>query len=142
MQTQILLSIKPEFSKKIFNGEKQFEFRKVIPKNHIEKVFIYESSPSKLIVGWFTIKRILSGPPATIWKICNHASGIDEEYFFAYCRNKELIYAIEIESVFEFKVPLKPHKLDSSFKAPQNFMFLDSNDKIKRVLRLFEEGRV
>jgi len=140
MQTQILLSIKPEFSKKIFNGEKQFEFRKVIPKNHIEKVFIYESSPSKLIVGWFTVKRILSGTPMTIWKLCNHASGVDEDYFFAYCGNKELIYAIEIKQVFEFIVPIRPHELDPSFKAPQNFMFLDGNNEISRVIS-FNERR-
>jgi predicted transcriptional regulator len=87
-----------------------------------------------LIVGWFTVKRILSGPPMTIWKLCNHASGVDEKYFFAYCGNKELIYAIEIEKVFEFNLPIKPHELDPSFKAPQNFMFLDSANEITKVL--------
>lgn len=43
---KILLSIKPEFADKIFEGTKQFEFRKSIFKDKtVRKVVVYASSP-------------------------------------------------------------------------------------------------
>ena len=65
---KILLSIKPEFVAKIFNGEKRVEFRKMIPKKHFDKVFIYESSPTQHIVGWFSVSRVIKGHLDKIWK--------------------------------------------------------------------------
>ena len=43
----VLLSIKPEFAEKIFNGTKKFEFRKSIFKNtDVKKVVV----PQKIII--------------------------------------------------------------------------------------------
>ena len=42
---KVLLSIKPEFANKIFEGTKRFEFRKSIFKKEVKTVVVYASSP-------------------------------------------------------------------------------------------------
>lgn len=122
---KVLLSIKPEYTEKIFSGVKRYEFRRQKPRSVIEKVFIYECSPSKSIVGWFTVKRIISGSPEKIWDFCRNLSGIKKRKFFTYCNGKKVIYAIEIDRVFQFKTPINPLDICSDFKPPQNFSYLD-----------------
>ena len=55
----ILLSIKPEWAEKIYNGEKTIEWRKSRPRidrnNHHTRVYIYETAPVKRITGYFTL---------------------------------------------------------------------------------------
>ena len=89
---KILLSIKPEFVSKMFNGEKRFEFRKRIPKKRFNKVFIYESSPTQNIVGWFRIGRIIKGHPDEVWKDCKNESGIEEHRYYEYCNGNVKVY--------------------------------------------------
>ena len=124
---EILLSIKPEYSEKILSGEKKFEFRKRKPKESVEKVFIYESHPSKHIVGWFTVKDILTGSPDTIWEKCKNQGGIEEENYFEYCDNQKTIHALEIDNFHQFDSPINPFKVTSNFKPPQNFFYLKNS---------------
>lgn len=53
----LVMSIKPEWAKKIYSGEKLVEWRKTKPKNFsIEnKIFIYETAPIKKVTGYITI---------------------------------------------------------------------------------------
>lgn len=54
----VLLSIKPKWAEKIYNGEKTIEFRKSIPKNFDtskDVVFIYETAPVKMVTGYIRI---------------------------------------------------------------------------------------
>jgi len=121
----ILLSVKPEYSEKIFSGEKKYEFRKKTPKESVKKAFIYESNPTKHIVGWILIKKILSGSPDEIWGQCNNHGGIEKEKFFSYCADKKVIHALEIEKYHQFDFPIDPYDLSSDFKPPQNFKYFE-----------------
>ena len=57
---KVLLSIKPEFVERIFDGSKKYEYRKMLFKrNDINVVVIYASAPVKRVVGEFRIKDIL-----------------------------------------------------------------------------------
>ena len=47
----IMLSIKPQFSKLIFDGSKTFELRKHHPSRHVDKIIFYETRPTSLVVG-------------------------------------------------------------------------------------------
>ena len=132
---KILLSIKPEYSEKILSGEKKYEFRKTKPRGSIEKIFIYESHPTKHIVGWFTIKGILSGTPDIIWEKCKKESGIEEDRYFNYCEDNNIIHAFEIETLHQYNKPINPFKMMSGFKPPQNFLYLENtmlHDKLER----------
>jgi predicted transcriptional regulator len=66
---KVLLSIKPEFAYKIFEGTKKFEFRKAIFKNSkIKSVVVYASSPVQKVIGEFEIDEILNDEPNKLWE--------------------------------------------------------------------------
>ena len=124
---KILLSIKPEFVAKIFNGEKRVEFRKMVPKKHFDKVLIYESSPTQQIVGWFSVSKIIKGHPDKIWKSCKDIGGIEKSRYYEYCNGNAKIYAFEIKEVHKFAKPINPFVIDNTFTPPQNFAYLNSS---------------
>jgi predicted transcriptional regulator len=130
---KILLSIKPEYSLKILSGEKKFEFRRQRPKENIDIVIIYESYPTKNIVGWFSVKNIHTGSPEEIWDKCNDKGGIDKEKYFSYCNGKNIIHAFEIDNTTPLKNPLNPFELDCNFKPPQNFSYLDETSTFHNI---------
>lgn len=130
---KILLSIKPEYTERIFSGEKKYEFRKQKPKLVIERVFIYECHPSKNIVGWFSVKRVLFGSPKQIWEKCKKLSGIEKKDYFTYCNGRRVIYAFEIDRIFQFDTPINPFEIISDFKPPQNFSYLDNSLIFKAI---------
>ena len=136
---RVLLSIKPEFSNKILSGEKKYEFRKQKPKEAFNRVYIYESSPTKTIVGWFNVKNIISGSPEEIWAICNGDGGIEKERFMAYSHEKEIIHAFEIDKITRFDTPVNPYELNSDFFPPQNFAYLDNSSLFNRIEELHGE---
>ena len=55
----VLLSIRPKHVKAIEQGKKKFEFRKVIFRKSVERIYIYETSPTSQIVGFFEVGSII-----------------------------------------------------------------------------------
>src|SRR5690606_9169574 len=104
---RVLLSIKPEFAFKIFEGKKKFEFRKVIfKKPNVKTVVVYASSPVQRVIGEFEIDNILSSNPKEIWKQTKKHSGISEDFFYEYFADRKIAYAIKIKEIKKYKQPL------------------------------------
>lgn len=120
----MLLSIKPQYAKVIFEGKKKYEFRKRKPKAGVNRIIFYASSPQKEIVGEAIIDDIIEGTPAEIWKIAKMASGITKTSFFSYYSGKNKAFAYKLKDVVIYSTP----KSLSDFgllQAPQSFMYLD-----------------
>lgn len=120
----IILSIKPKYVKKILDGEKKIEFRKQIPKQRIKWVYIYASSPNKLIVARFKINGLINGSPQELWIKFSDVGGVEEDEFFAYCGKKEMIHGMEIGEIERFKKPIDPYQKYCNFKPPQNYAYV------------------
>ena len=121
---KVLLSIKPEFAEKIFDGTKRYEFRRSIFKEeNIKKVIVYASSPLQQVIGEFEIDDIFSLHPEALWKKTKRHSGISEEHFFNYFYNKEIGHAIKIKNVKKYRRPLS---LRENFNTipPQSFSYI------------------
>jgi predicted transcriptional regulator len=121
---EVLLSVKPEFAKKIFNGTKRYEYRRTIFKSpHVKKVMVYASSPVKKVIGEFEIEAILNLDLDTLWAHTHAEAGISKEYFFEYFKDKENGYAIKIKSYKEYEEPLC---IQANFNAhpPQSFIYI------------------
>lgn len=122
---KVLLSIKPEFAFKIFDGEKKFEFRKVIFKNpDIRTVVVYASSPVQKVIGEFEIDGILSSSPDEIWELTKNYSGISEMYFHEYFENRLVAHAIKIKNTKRYKKPMSL-KEDFNVLPPQSYLYLN-----------------
>jgi len=121
---RVLLSIKPEYAFKIFDGTKKFEFRKVIFKNpSISTVVVYASSPVRKVIGEFEIDDIFSLDPDIIWKMTKKFSGISEEFFYQYFEDREIAHAIKIKNTKRYKNPLSL-KDDFNVSPPQSYVYI------------------
>lgn len=122
---KILLSIKPEFVEKIFNGEKKFEYRKKIPKApKITTVVIYATRPVGKVVGEFCIDKILSAKPINLWSLTSEFAGISKSLFNEYFQGCQIAYAIKIRKAYKYPQPLNLTTILTSGIAPQNFCYL------------------
>jgi len=120
---KVVLSIKPEFANKIFDGTKKFEFRKSIFKNvNIKSVLVYSSSPVQKVIGEFQIGEIIKQDLETLWELTKEFSGITEEYFYKYFEDREYGFAIQVKEKTKFKTP-KCLKEDYNMTPPQSFSY-------------------
>lgn len=121
----VLLSIKPEFAHKIFDGSKKYEFRKQVFKDaSVNKVIVYSSSPEQKIIGEFEIGAILEGSPDVIWKQTKRESGITKEFYDVYFRGRDKAYAIKVASVRRYKRPKSLTNFGPRL-APQSFAYVN-----------------
>jgi type I restriction enzyme S subunit len=120
----VLLSIKPKFVRAIIEGDKQYEFRKVIFRNRpINRVFVYSSAPVKKIIALFEISEILKDHPAVLWDKTKDHAGINATEFFSYFAGKSRGYAIGISNLKEFDEPIDPMATIPGFVPPQSYSY-------------------
>jgi predicted transcriptional regulator len=121
---KVLVSVKPQFALKIFDGTKKYEYRKRIFKNSdVNTVVVYASSPMQKVMGEFTIDEIMEEEPEVLWEMTKKHSGITKDsydkYFF-YC---DRAFAIKVKDFIRYKVPKELIDFDLKF-APQSFVYL------------------
>lgn len=122
---KVLMSIKPEFAEKIFNGTKKYEFRRSLFKNpNVKTIVVYASSPVQRVIGEFEIETILNFEPDILWEKTKDFAGISEEYFFDYFENKLSGFAIKIKKTKRYEKALSLQK-EYNAKPPQSFMYLE-----------------
>jgi len=121
---KILLSIKPEFAFKIFNGSKRYEYRRTIFKSRdVSKVIVYASHPIKRIIGEFEIEDILHDELPILWAKTKNYAGISKEKFLNYFTDKSKGYAIKVKTTRIYDKPLPLNSLLVS-SPPQSFVYL------------------
>lgn len=120
---KVVLSIKPEFAFKIFDGTKKFEFRKAIFKNKdIKTVIVYASSPVQQVIGEFEIEKIINKEINALWELTQDFSGITEDYFYQYFANRVDGFAIQIKKTKKYRQP-KCLRTDYNLVPPQSFAY-------------------
>lgn len=121
---KVLLSIKPEYVKKIFAGTKKYEFRKsLFRRSDIKFVVIYASAPIKRVVGEFEIDNILSDDVNTVWEKTKIHSGISKEFYNSYFHKKKVANAIQIGHLTKYKKTRTLSDYNLS-QAPQSFCYI------------------
>ena len=122
---KVLLAIKEEFASKIFDGSKQYEFRKSIFKDdRVKTVVVYVSSPVQKVIGEFDIDTVINDSPDRLWKLTKTQSGISKEFFDLYFANRNNAYAIKIKQTRMYR---QPKNLMADFNigfAPQSYVYL------------------
>jgi len=121
---KILLSIKPEFAKKIFDGSKKFEFRRSVFKNqNVNKVVVYASAPVSMVIGEFEIESVLKKELDELWNETKEYSGITKSYYDLYFSGKEEGNAIKVKNPTLYKKALNL-KEEFGMVPPQSFAYL------------------
>lgn len=131
----VLLSIKPKFVERIFNGEKKYEYRKVLFANeNVKKIFVYASKPVKKIVGRIEMHEVLCEAPCVLWNLTADHAGISRDFFFEYFSGCNTAFAIKIKTAERYNEPLDPYDMVEGFRAPQSFMYLENGKLLNKLM--------
>jgi predicted transcriptional regulator len=127
MKRDILISIQPRHSRKIFSGEKTIELRKQAW-NFLEmkdrNVYVYESAPTKKIVGyWISGQFMRTTPGDMIGRGVAIVACVDADDLFEYFKGKSTGLAISCGCNYEFDTPIDPWKVEG-FRPPQSWMYM------------------
>ena len=125
MSASVLLSIKPEFVEKIFDGSKRYEYRKILFKNiNVNKIIVYASSPVQMVVGEFEIDGVLTLKPEGLWRKTKLESGITKAFFDKYFDGRNIGHAIQIGKVVKYAQPLCLNREFGIKHPPQSFAYI------------------
>lgn len=132
MDNKILLSLKPEFARRIVIGSKRVEIRRKFAKKwEGYNVCLYSSRGESALVGEARIEMIDNGSPEDIWIRYSSEIGSTQDEFWEYVGMAKEVYAIILTDVKPYKasVPISQlsHILDNELKPPQSYFLLDNN---------------
>lgn len=122
---KVLLSIKPEFANKIFDGSKLYEFRRSVFKNKdVKKIIVYASAPISRVIGEFDIDQILKDDLDNLWDQTKDYSGITKDFYQSYFEGKEQGFAIKVKKAIKYK---KDYCIQERYgkRAPQSFLYIN-----------------
>jgi predicted transcriptional regulator len=122
---KVLLSIKPEYVERIFDGTKGYEFRRRLYTNpNVRTVVVYATKPVGKIVGEFDVESILGETPDVLWSQTADRSGISRDFFDAYFEGRTIAYALKIGDVRPYAEPIEPDAVMENFTPPQSYMYV------------------
>ncbi len=121
--SQMLLSIKPEYVKKIISGKKIFEFRKFHCREGIDTIVIYETAPTKKVIGEAHLIEIIEGDIEYVWHETRGYAGILKRDYLAYYKEREVAVAYKLGAVKIYDKPKKLRDLGLDY-VPQSFAYI------------------
>lgn len=155
----IMMAIKPNYTKLIYERVKTLEFRKKLAKRLVEHfkaygnrypvmIYIYESHPTKMITGymladyaWTINKNVID----QFYRSHPKSLGINLEDLYEYYQidaktenNKHIGRAINIRDAHRFAKPIPLWDVDISY-PPQDFIYLTPYDveRISKVVNVY-----
>ncbi|HEM9366173.1 TPA: ASCH domain-containing protein [Streptococcus agalactiae] len=122
-----LLSIKPQFVREIIEGGKKYEYRKkIFKRTDITNIVVYATKPYGKVVGEIEVGEIIEEQIEKLWEETCSFSGISEDYFYDYFKDRESGFAIQIKNFIEYDRHLELAEYNSSIKvAPQSFRYIE-----------------
>lgn len=144
MGRTLIVSIKPEFAEKIFNGTKTIELRKSTPSvSPGDMVVVYCTDPVKAVLGVCKVKEVIKLEPSLMWKKHNRSLGIDQKRYNQYFQNSNIAVGIKLTSICKLEQSLSlkfVKKLFPLFQPPQTFRYYKTNDLLKLYLKNIQLG--
>jgi predicted transcriptional regulator len=133
-----MLSVRPEYAARIFDGSKTVELRRTSPRIAAGNlVIVYETSPTRAVVGYFVVAGISTRAPAALWGDVKDRAGITRREYRNYFVGSERATAIWVAYASRFKQRLSLETLqstDPAFAPPQSYRYLDSLEPLFGLL--------
>ena len=121
--SSILISIKPEYVERIFNGSKKYEYRSLLANREVNRLVIYCTAPIKSVVGEVSVIGTISETPGKLWKQTKDFAGISKEKYFEYFRYKEKANCYVLGDCVKYEHPRKLEEFGVNV-APQSWLYL------------------
>ncbi|MBQ2657589.1 MAG: ASCH domain-containing protein [Erysipelotrichaceae bacterium] len=121
--SKILISIKPKYVEKIFNGSKKYEYRTKLAKKDVDKLIVYCTSPVKRVIGEVDVTDTITCSPERLWEETSEYSGVSKTDFDNYFEKRSDACAYVLGKITRFKKPklLEEYGIEA---APQTYYYL------------------
>ncbi len=127
---EIVLPIHPKYAQAIVHGKKRYEYRRKIPKRSVKKIYIYETAPTKAVIGDAEIVSILKLPPNRLYEETKEGGGINKEQFDKYFSGCKMGYAFKLGRVNVYSETKRIEDIGVK-TVPQSFAYV-SSEKTKK----------
>lgn len=123
--SDILISVKPKFATRIFDGTKTVELRRrnlQVPAG--VRIWIYSTTPVAAIIGRATLEKIIAAEPSAIWDNFGQEAAISKAEFDIYFAQREFAYALVLSGAEALQKPISLDAIKarvSIFHPPQFF---------------------
>lgn len=128
----VLLSLKPVYANKVFGHCKTVELRRRIASDMQDRhVFIYVTSPDKILRGGFRVGKVWHGTPEKVWHMVSKLAGINKPDFDTYFEGQNIAYALEITEIWKCQTPISLSALRhqfSKFVVPQSWRYVRDDE--------------
>ena len=128
----LLLSIRPKYASKIFEGVKDVELRRTRPRIiKGDLVVVYASSPTKALVGVFEVREVIQKPLIELWNDVKERACVSYNEFQTYYKGLSTGCGIILDKTHYFE---KPVELDclrrawDNFRPPQSYRYLKPDE--------------
>lgn len=129
----LLLSVRPTFVRRILEGTKTVELRRVRPQIAPgQQVLIYSSSPTMALLASAVVDRLDSASPKALWSSVANAAGVSRAEYDTYFQDAECAAAIWLKNVAAFNRPIPLDELRQRwpwFRPPQSYCFVRATFK-------------
>lgn len=126
-QRDVVLSIRPQYSEKIIQGEKTVELRRRFPLSAPRGTiaYIYCTSPVRAMVGRAEIMNVVKLPVKEIWRQYAKSASIDKAEFDAYFSGLDEGFALQFANAQPLPRQLELSELRErfGFEPPQSFLY-------------------
>lgn len=123
----VVLSVRPHYSDKIFEGKKTIELRRRFPVSAPRGTiaYIYCTSPVRAMVGSAEIQNVSKLPVSEIWKKFSKKAQITKHDFDRYFAGVDEGFALKVSNARPFMRPINLTELRDrfGFEPPQSFLY-------------------
>lgn len=141
----IVMSIMSYYAHQIFDGTKEFEFRKSPLKQQDlnKKIYVYSAKGDKALVGYIKVSDILTGNTSQIMKITGYDIRPDgHEIVDYYGKHFQKCYALKLYGVTKFKKYLSlrdMRKIKPDVHLAQYYTYIYENNPLYSVIKEWDK---
>jgi predicted transcriptional regulator len=129
----LLLSLKPHYADLVFRGQKKVELRRrSLKQMQGRDVFVYSTTPVRMLRGGFRIGKVWTGTPEEIWPLVSDSVGVEKPEFDAYYAGRDLASALQVTDVWEYEHPVELSVLKGKlrkFVVPQSWRYVKPEER-------------
>lgn len=115
VNSEAIISIKPQYAMAILSGEKTVELRRRIPPiEDGSRLWIYATRPTAAIIGSAILRRVVSQAPNELWALCKGNVAIDRSAYDSYFEGASEALGLYLSEVQQI-TPIHIDQLRNSF---------------------------